>query len=313
MALTQPPQAATDGQLKQLIRVGSDAVEKAIKDYDLSKDGAQQVHANGDELAEAVHEAVYAAVTGKLNSLTSPEEFKDEEVKSEYGYLSGYKPNGIVQQTNVLRQLFPGVGFANQDLLGQIERGDAKLPKHAEGWFAIPNWVKNPKIFGATYNEAVQVVLDMIKKTRDGKFYNYREGKLGPKYLRQLARTEKLWKKLSEAQGDPDILLVPAQFGLRHRGRSTRRARVVVMYTPGGEYGLGAFATGCMILTHPERLKHYDDLWIDCPGDEYAPVADGDFSGAPYFEFSDKQVGFDAGWLDVAFEFCGSASAFLPQ
>jgi hypothetical protein len=28
------------------------------------------------------------------------------------------------------------------------------------------------------------------------------------------------------------------------------------------ECGLGAFAIGIMLLTHPERLKHYDDLWI---------------------------------------------------
>lgn len=68
------------------------------------------------------------------------EEFANEEVSSNYGYLSGYKkPIGLVEQTNCLRELFPGLGYANQDLLTRIEKGEVKLPANAEGWFAIPN------------------------------------------------------------------------------------------------------------------------------------------------------------------------------
>jgi len=48
-----------------------------------------------------------------------------------------------------------------------------------------------------------------------------------------------------------DILVVPAQFGLRHRGRSVRRVREVMN---ANEFGLGVFAIGIMLLTHPERL-----------------------------------------------------------
>jgi hypothetical protein len=116
---------------------------------------------------------------------------------------------------------------------------------------------------------------------------------------------------LGEAQKGYDILVVVAQFGLRHRGRSVRRAREVM--PKGTEFGLGAFEVGCMILTHPERLADYDDLWIDCAGNEYAPGGDGDFSSAPYFFFYDGKVGFGAGWGGGASESYGSASAFLPQ
>ncbi|MBU0624750.1 hypothetical protein KKF05_00220 [Patescibacteria group bacterium] len=109
---------------------------------------------------------------------------------------------------------------------------------------------------------------------------------------------------------DFDILVVPAQFGLRHRGRSVRRAREVFM---ANEFGLGAFAIGIMLLTHPEREVQWEQLHVDCAGDEFAPEAGGGFSGAPLFRFSGGGVGFSARWFDDAYEFCGSASAFLSQ
>lgn len=68
-----------------------------------------------------------------------------------------------------------------------------------------------------------------------------------------------------------------------------------------------------MLLTHPERLVSYDDLWIDCAGDEYAPVAVGGFSGAPFFSFVGGEVEFAADWFDDARSDYGSASGFLPQ
>src|SRR5690606_10525533 len=107
-----------------------------------------------------------------------------------------------------------------------------------------------------TYNEAVQKVLDLINQTRNGAFYNYREGELGPTQLRQSTKSVSVFQKLDDEQKEQDILVVPAQFGIRHRGRSVRRAREVMN---ANECGLGAFAIGIMLLTHPERLKHYDD------------------------------------------------------
>ena len=301
---------ATSGQLKQIHRVGSDAVEKVLAEFGLDKDGAQRVHARGDEFAEAIRVATIAS----LNDLSVTDKFKDEEVESTYGYLSGYtKPNGLTTQCNRLRELFSGLGFANLDLLGSIEKGEVALPMNTEGWFAILNWIKNPTIFGATYGEALQKVLDTIKTTRNGKFYNYRDGQLGPERLRQSKHTEKFFRELAEAQGNPDILIVAAQFGIRHRGRSVRRAREVIVSTS-GEFGLGAFAVGIMILTHPERLMNYDDLWIDCAGDEFDdPDSDVRFVHAPYFFFNDGKVKFASPTIGRAHEVFGSASGVVPQ
>jgi len=285
--------AVTEGQRKQVKRFAEDAVDRAITKGVLDKNGAQKLIKNGDQFQADIIASI------KEHSLSN--QFADEEVESSYGYLSGYtKPKGITEQTNILRQLFPGIGFADEKLAQQ------PLPPNTEGWFAIPRWQSVAK----TYNEAVQKVLDLIKQQRKGKFYNWREGQLGEQYLRQHERTTKKFEALGEAQKGYDILVIAAQFGLRHRGRSVRRAREVFMIN---EFGLGAFAVGIMILTHPERLMNYDDLWIDCAGDEFAPGADGDFHRAPCFDFDGDEVWFITGCVGIASKYFGSASAFLPQ
>lgn len=235
------------------------------------------------------------------NRLT--DKYKNEEVRSTYGYLSGYtKPKSIADQVKILRDLFPQLASSDAD---ETFAG-TELPAGAEGTFAIPRWQK----IAPTYGEAVQIVLDAIKKVRSGRFTNYIEGKLGPQQLRQHAKTLEAFQKLEEAQQGHDILVVPCQFGIRHRGRSVRRAREAMSSQ---EFGLGAFAIGIMILTHPERLQHYDDLWIDCAGDERSPDADGLFDSAPVFNFHDGKVRFDGGCVDSADEYYGSASGFLSQ
>jgi len=297
--LTQ--ETATDGQMKQITRMATDAAEKAVKAYAnanyLSKEGAERVKGNADFVGR-----IHAATVLALAELSVTDKYKNEEVTSSCDYLSGYtKPKSITKQCNILRQIFPGVGFADEKL------AEREVPKHAEGWFAIPKW----QTIAPTHAEAVQKVLDAIKKARNGKFYNYRDGQVNDERLRQTAKTKAVFQKLGDEQKDHDILVVAAQFGLRHRGRSVRRAREVMQ---ANECGLGAFAVGIMILTHPERLSHYDDLWIDCSGDEFDdPDADVRFAHAPIFLFRDGEVRLVTYWCDFADERSGSVSAFVPQ
>lgn len=250
---------------------------------------AQRLNERGGELQDGIAKLIA--------ELTMSNQFADEEIESSYAYPKGYKVKGITEQTNILRQLFPGIGFADEKIAQQ------PLPVNAEGWFAIPKW----QTLAPTYGEAVKKVLAMIASKR--KFYNYRDGQLGAEYLRQHAKTAKMFQKLGDEQKDYDILVVPAQFGLRHRGRSVRRAREVFQ---ANEFGLGAFAVGIMLLTHPEREVQWEQLHIDCAGDEFAPGAGGVFSLAPIFRFRDGEVKFNAYWFDGAHGYFGSASAFLP-
>ena len=149
-----------------------------------------------------------------------------------------------------------------------------------------------------------------MKETRKGKFCNYRENEMTPENIRETAHKTACMSQIAEQQKGYDILIVPAQFGIAHRGKSVRRARVVI----GGKgFGLGAFEVGIMLLLHPERLQHYDDLWIDCAGDEFKPGGESAFSCAPFFRFSGGVLEFDVIGVVGARDDCGSSSASFPQ
>ena len=276
----------TSNQRKQIVRL----VEDGIDAMNLQKDGAQRLIENGGEFQSELKKLV--------ESFPITNQYADEEVESNYGYPSGYKPKGITEQTNLLRTLFPGIGYADEKL------AEGTLPENAEGWFAIPRWEK----VAPTYGQAVQKVFDLIKQTRNGEFCNYREGELGSSQLRQSQKSTAIFQKLGDEQKEHNILVVPAQFGIRHRGRSVRRARALMNTN---ECGLGAFAIGVMLLTHRQR-PHYSNLWIDCGGDEFAPIAGGDFWGSPYFRFYGVEVVFGTRDLVSASDYYGSASACLP-
>ena len=241
-----------------------------------------------------------------------PNLYADEEVKSVHGYYSGYKaPKGLIEQVNILRELFSGLGFANHEYQVQIEKAEIKLPEGAEGWSAIPNPFKNEKIFGVTYNKKVGTILGKIKQAKNGKFCNGCRCWIDEKRLRMSPRTEKFFHDHANAQGDPDILIIPTQFGIRHRGRSVRRASTVFTLD---EFGLGSFAVGCMLLISEDRLNNNNDLWIDCVGDEFDdPDSSFRFGHVPFFTFDNGKVGFSTGSVDFASDNCGSASGFLPQ
>jgi len=285
-------QAITSQQKKQFKRFVEDACDRVLENADLDKNGLQKLLERGGEFQSRIVTAV--------QELSVSNQYAGEEVASSYGYLSGYEPKSIAEQVEVLRELFPELGSIDEGL------AEADLPANAEGWFAIPRWEK----IADTYGEAVDKVLALLSKTRGGRFHNYRQGQLGSRYLRQHERTVVMLERFGEAQSDHDILVVPAQFGLMHRGRSVRRAREVFKAS---EFGLGAFQIVCMLLTHPERLQHLNDLWIDCAGDEFSPGGDGDFSGAPCINFDDGGVGFGTHWVGSARGDYGSGSGFLPQ
>jgi len=286
--------AVTDGQKKQVKRFAEDAVDRAIADDLLNKDSIQKLIENGNEFQ--------TRIIAEIKELSTAGQFADEEVASSYGYSSGYKLKRITEQVEILRQFFPNIGFADEKL------AERPFPANAEGWFAIPRWQSVAK----TYNEAVEMVFDLLKEQRRGDFYNCHKDKVGvgEQYLRQSENTAKKLQILGDRQKDSDTLIVAAQFGGLHKGKSARRARETFM---SNEFGLGVFQIGCMILTHPKRLHGFSDLCINCIGDEYSLNGDGDFSTflrTPYFTFG-YGIRFGEGWGSSANSCYGSASAFL--
>jgi hypothetical protein len=309
-------ESATDEQLKQLARVASDAAEKAVKDYfkgvAVSKKGAQRVHASPD-FAARVREATVLA----LADLSVTDKYKDEEVSSKYGYLSGYNGNPTLEanladlekELATLKGMFPELANADFDrrFVERIRKGEVVLPTGAERWILIPRQQK----LAPTYSEAIQKVLDTIKEVR-GRLYSYRKAMIGPDHLRQLDASVKCWEEIAKEQCGHDILVVAVQLGKKHVGRSVCRALEVFQ---SNEFGLGVFAVGIIILIHPKRLMHYNDLWINCVGDEFNILGEsvGCWSCAPDFRFGDARVRCGVGGVNVPSERYGSASAFLPQ
>lgn len=259
----------TDGQKKQYLRFVEDAAGRALAEVDPDKEGLQKLIMNGGEFQARIRAAVREF---SVNS-----EFANEEVESSRVYPYGYHgARPIADQLSLLYSIFPRLGFVNEKRVKQ------PLPSIAEGYFAIPCW----EALAKTYGEAIELVFTKIKETR--KAYTYRD-QFGARHLRQSARSIRMWQKFAKRQKEDglpvDILVVPAQFGLRHRGKSVRRAREVFKTS---EFGLGGFATGIMLLTHPERLVDIEDLGVDCAGDEFDAKADGSFAYTPRWHISEK-------------------------
>ncbi|MFH1088579.1 MAG: hypothetical protein V1719_01945 [Patescibacteria group bacterium] len=184
-----------------------------------------------------------------------------QEVAVVHGYIypDDYAIRPVTDQISRLCSHFP---LAFSGALEFVETlSTLTLPEGAEGWFAIPRWER----VASSYGEAVEKVLAAIAATR--RLDNSWERRLTPDCFRQNERSAEMFAKLGENQpSDSDILIVPAQFGLRHIDRS---ARYVRHSGRSDEFALGAFAVGCMLLTHPERIQgDYRHLWITCAGDE---------------------------------------------
>jgi hypothetical protein len=228
--------------------------------------------------------------------------------KISHGYFSGYKkPFPKKVQVDKLKDLCLELG--DNPTVGQWQ---GNIPKGAEGLFYMINiWRPNSVLLG-TYNDQLQWMLDKLKEDLDGNFHNYREGQTGYKYLRLMIKSLAAWKKISRDQGHPDILVVPMQFGLEYRGLSTPIALEIMLEQ--SQFGPGSFAIGIMLLTHPERLQHFSDLWIDCAGDECYDSRDTvTFGRTPFFRFREGKVNYGARYVKYTSEYCGSVSGFLLQ
>jgi hypothetical protein len=284
----------TEHQNQMLMSFLDEAVQEAYRTVieQLDRQSAQAVLDSSKkvrlELSELVVEAIHRH--------TITDKFKDEEVASNREYPPTYRTRPIEAQVTALKTLFPALGSCHEKLARK------PLLEGAEAWFAIPRW----QALAPTYNEAVEMLIEALSKKR--KVSNRIVGKLGDKFLRQCERSKLAERILSEQQGGNDILVVPAQAGMLHRGCSARRTRASLA---GNEFGLGMFAIGCMLLTHPERLSSADTLMIDCGGDEYSVRGDYTFDRVPLFDYDIGGIEVSIFYEDRARNLWGTPTGFL--
>ena len=264
---------------------------------------AQRLNERGGELQDGIAKLIA--------ELSVSNQYANEEVRSSYTYPKEYKgPKPIADQIKAIAKI---VDLDPSQAL-EFAKNLPALPEGAEGWFAIPSvdaLAKKhfPEVTDPVqkYCQAVQLVHAKIAASRS--FYNYREGQITPAQLRVHARTAHALDLIAETQKG-DILIVPCQLGMRHRGQSVRRAREVFV---ANEFGLGSLAVGSIVLTHPERLVRWEELDMDCSGDEFSPEADGDFSKSPFFRFYGGKVKFGTAFVGGPLGGFGSVSGFLSQ
>ena len=265
------------------------------------------------------------------------ESYYNEFVEFKFTYLSGYNPHPTVEKNlsnmekelSIIRKKFPQLANSNVDkeFLSKIRRGQIILPKEREspppkGVIGKPNivkaerWILVPIHSGLSfsYNKAFESVLDLLRKDRKS-FLNYREDRISEEYLIQLSKTIEGFKILERMQKNhKGIIIVPVQLGAFRCGQSDR---CVYERMGSGEFGLGSFGNGIILLTcrgdssgHGGRLENCDDVWPTCIGDAYASDNDGNFTNSLYFRLRDDEIGLNARWNGHADNGYGPVTAF---
>lgn len=176
--------------------------------------------------------------------------------------------------------------------------------KISENKYSFPHWSKIDK----TYSGAVLKVMEEIKKTRP--FYNWRDGQIDEAHLRETPRKAEAMKQVTDKKG---IVTIEVQLGDKYKGKSVEEARKA--FNP-NEFGLGAYEALCILLANPDILKSFDDLFLDCPGDEFDDPDSGvRFDRAPYLDYRSfpRKLFFDTSRVGGARKRFGALSGFVPE
>ena len=222
-------------------------------------------------------------------------------------YPKGYKPLPVREQTKILCEYF-GI-----DVPSMLPFKNIKVHPESDGLYVIPkpSFVakhlrvrpQDPyKNWGRLTEDGPLAALES-----QGNFKNWRKGEMTNKYIKLLDSTKKALQQLEEDQ-EGDFLVISAQTGKKHTGKSVQDVRNSL--NDGKEWLLPAYCVGWMLFTNPHRLTAWEDLAIDCAGDEYSYGADDEFGYCLYFNWYEDEVHVDGSWVEYARESFGSASAF---
>lgn len=233
------------------------------------------------------------------------EKFSSEVVVSKCKYPKDYKgPKEINYQIYSIAEIF---GLDPTDAL-KYSKNLPKLPKGAEGWFAVPKVSAVVRVNFPDKNDQYCMALFLAcgKLDNNLSFINYNEGEIISGEIHQYARTIHFLDSLESLQAG-DILIIAAQFGMLHRGESARRS---IETFANNEFGLGTFHVACMSLVNPEMFSKEGRLYPNCPGDYIDSYSD--VIMIPSFYSDGKHMILDCYDNTSKESFYGSASAFLP-
>jgi len=273
----------TSEQVKRFERLTGDTLGGKIN---ITEREAQRALGRGDEIMERFTRLIH-----------EKGENPHRRISSYFNYPKGYSgAKDLDEQATILREQYR---FPLKKPLARVK----KLPEEAEGLWVIP-LIQDivPLQCEYPYNYAVDFVLERLGRTRE--LTNRRQDKTDHIYLQQREHSRCLWNQLMLAQGNGKLTpVVPAQFGIMHRGESVNYVWEDVI---DNEILFGVYPIGVMLLTHPEREQKWEQLHIDCAGDTYAS------DEVPIFS-CDKSLFFATGKKNLQSKQFGSVSGFIPQ
>jgi hypothetical protein len=247
-------------------------------------------------------------------AITNPFEKEKVSPNGDWRYDTATLPNLDTQVARIMGAL-TGVGPVG---IGHAPAWQGEITDKADGLTAIPSLLDLGKMLevddplGAGYGQLLEKVLDRLSAARNGKFYNYRKGQLGPNYVRLhegvRQRREELENAIPYVEQKIRFLIAPVSTGRHYQGYSPRNARIDALEL--GALPLDPISVALMLVAWPERLNKYPQTLIDCSGCEYSWDADGEWTRVCYFYFDVSELEFDARDAGLPRDGCGAAVAF---
>jgi hypothetical protein len=257
----------TPKQVDRIADLGRESVKTAVVGIGPSSSEAQDlVISKGGEFKARVK----VATEKILEEMFTPQKYQNEYKPTDASYSKRHSVVNIHEQLQVLGGLLDldcDPGFKNSENICK------NLPPGAEGWFAIPkaSALAREHFPALTdpyeqYCEAIRFVLDILKGRKLKTDYKemldlgFEIGNIRPDPY--------VWEIIKgiEANQKGDMVVIPSQLGLRHRGKSPRRAKETFLPN---EFGLGALAMGSIMLTHRSLISSSKVLNACCLGDYF--------------------------------------------
>lgn len=219
---------------------------------------------------------------------------------SSFVYAKGHSILSIEKQVGIIADTFNLSGVDSLSYARNVVPTLA-LPDSIHGWFAWPKvdavarqFFPDATDFAEMYCQSVRLLFKKLGASR--KFNNARSGHITPDWLHRNDRTVSMLADLAKTQSG-DILIVPSNIGADYAGRSAFDTRRAIAKTS-GEFELGAFEIGCMLLTNPNL---WEQLYVYGSGDNfYGLDHDQRFAGVPAFEIDHGELRFDTIRFDRA-------------
>ncbi len=216
-------------------------------------------------------------------------------------------------QVSFWQRSFPALDDSHILVLGERLRTriPAVMMSRVECLVAIPK-VCSLERFAPTqfqdhaYNRALTLVVARLEKVHASVYYSP-SSKLGSAYSRLSPKTAEAYGVLEKMPGD--FMVFPVQMGRLYKDETVERVRSQYLEN---EFGLCAYAVGCIVLAH-EFLRTRDlRLGIDCPGGEFTSVKNREFDAAMCLMVNaDGSIGLDAYRIKAPRLGFGSATGYL--